>query len=117
MYRTHHRQRPALLPLSPFSRCRLPLTPDPAVLSVCGCQVISGLSYPRLTVLCGIVYIVGRAVFGMAYRSSGAGGRSAGSRIFYPALITLLISSVVSAINLSGGVQGMTDFGLSFFKF
>ena len=67
--------------------------------------------------LCGVVYIIGRAVYGMAYRGSGPAARGAGNKIFYPALITLLISGIASAVNLSGGVEGLVDFAFSFLKF
>lgn len=86
------------------------------LVTIVSLYVISGLSYPRLTVLMGVVYIVGRVVYGIGYRSGGPSGRGVGSRIYYSAIIVLLISSVVSAVNLTGGVEGLTDFALSLFK-
>ena len=78
--------------------------------------MISGLTYPRVTVLMGALYIVGRVIYGIGYRTGGPAARMTGSRVYYPALITLLISSILSAVNLAGGVEGLTVFAMSFLK-
>ena len=79
-------------------------------------QFIAGLTYPRLTVLFGLVYVVGRVIYGMGYRGSGPSGRSRGSGVFYIGLIGLLVSAIASALQLAGGVSGLLDFALSYAK-
>ena len=79
-------------------------------------QLISGLTYPRVTVLLGLIYIFGRAVYGMGYRKGGPGARTPGTAIFHIGDIGLLISSIMSAVSIAGGVGGLTDFALSYLK-
>ena len=79
-------------------------------------QLIGGLAYPRLTVLLGLVYIVGRLLYGIGYRASGPSGRSTGARIFDVAIIGLLVAAIASAVEVAGGVSGLVSFALSYTK-
>ena len=79
-------------------------------------QLIAGLTYPRVTVLFGVLYIVGRAVYGIGYRSQGPAGRSAGAMIFDVAIVVNLVAAIMSAMQLAGGMSGITHFGATFFS-
>jgi len=72
--------------------------------------LIGGLVYTRVTLLVGLVYVIGRIIYGIGYRSSGPSGRSFGAKIFEVALITSLITAITSAIQIAGGITGITTF-------
>ena len=72
--------------------------------------LVNGLTVPRLAVPMGVVYMVGRHVYGEGYRNQGPVGRVAGSRLMYIAVLSLLAASVYSSWILAGGVAGLTKF-------
>lgn len=75
-----------------------------------------GLTYPRVTVLAGVVYIFGRVLYGIGYRSGGPSGRMIGVPFFMSALLCLIIGSVMSCLSLAGGVSGLAHFAGSYIK-
>jgi hypothetical protein len=77
-------------------------------------QLISGLTYPRVTFLAGIAYIVGRGIYSSGYRTQGPSGRAMGARIFDVALLVLLVTAVMSCVEISGGVAGISKFARSY---
>jgi len=54
------------------------------------------------------VYAIGRVIYGISYRTSGAGAREAGVAILDLALIVLLILSVLTCWEIIGGLSGFT---------
>jgi hypothetical protein len=64
----------------------------------------------------GVVYIVGRVLYGIGYRAKGPAGRTVGVVLLDPALLALLISAIMSGVALSGGVGGLTHFVASYWK-
>lgn len=79
--------------------------------------LIAGIVYTKTAVACGAVYIIGRLLYIQGYNSkTGAPARLRGSMVFYPALITLLVTSVMSCLELSGGVNGIIAFAHSYIK-
>ena len=79
--------------------------------------LIAGLGSTRIAVPMGVVYMVGRYFYGEGYRSYGPAGRSTGSRLYYVAVITLLLTSVYTSWTMFGGVAGLLNFAESFTKF
>jgi len=83
----------------------------PAVLLL---MLIGGLGVPRVAVPMGVLYMVGRHVYGMKYRQEGAAARGAGSRLYYVAVITLLVCALYTSWTVAGGVPGLTNFAKSY---
>ena len=79
--------------------------------------LVSGLGAPRVAVPMGALYIVGRALFGMGYRSNGPRGRMLGSRLHSIATVVLLGTSVWTVWTMTGGVAGISNFAKSFLSF
>jgi len=77
---------------------------------------ISGLVYPRVAVIGGAVYIVGRALYGQGYRSKGSKGRYRGVVAVDVGLLLLLGGSLMSAWTIGGGWAGTQKALLSFTK-
>lgn len=69
--------------------------------------LVSGLFCTKCTVLLGAVYFVGRALFGLGYRSRGPTGRFLGTVLLDLALVALLLTSVWGAWNFAGGLSGL----------
>jgi len=72
--------------------------------------LIGGLVYTRVTLLLGLVYVVGRIIYGIGYRASGPSGRTFGARIFEIALFGLLFTAIASAVQIAGGFTGIAAF-------
>lgn len=77
------------------------------VASILTFLLISGLFFPRLTVLLGAVYIVGRFAYGVGYRTAGARGRMVGALLLDLALLKALGCACYGAFNFAGGVNGL----------
>lgn len=56
--------------------------------------LISGLFYPRFAAAMGGLYIVGRQTYASGYQANGPQGRLLGTRIFYPALFSMLGTAI-----------------------
>ena len=67
----------------------------------------SGIFCPRLSVVFGLLYIFGRAVYALGYRSQGAKGRLIGALLIDISLLVLLIFTIYSAFKFGGGVDGL----------
>ena len=74
----------------------------------------AGLDYPRVTSILGLVYILGRWVYGTGYRQGGAIGRSRGASLVYLAMAGMLPPALLSAVTLAGGMTGILHFAGSF---
>jgi len=79
--------------------------------------LISGLSFPRLAFVAGILYVVGRALYGIGYRANGPTGRRQGALVLDIALVLLLFSAIASSVQLAGGITGCTKFLTSLVHF
>jgi len=66
-------------------------------------ELVAGLFFPRYAALLGFTYILGRAVYGIGYRSSGSKGRYFGVIIADLSLLALLAMSFYGAFNFTGG--------------
>ncbi|KAJ3090006.1 hypothetical protein HK102_004934 [Quaeritorhiza haematococci] len=58
--------------------------------SVISLELLSGLFFPKFAAVTGFIYIIGRQVYTMGYKSRGPQGRMAGSGIQNLAFLTLL---------------------------
>jgi len=76
--------------------------------------LIAGITFPRLTFLCGVAYIVGRFLYSSGYRTRGPKGRAPGVYILDVGLFTLVGAAIMSALQLAGGVAGIGKFAMSF---
>jgi len=76
------------------------------VASILVLLVTSGLFFPRFTALFGVIYIVGRVLYGVGYRRKGAAGRLIGAGLIDVCLLALLASSAYGAFNFAGGLKG-----------
>jgi len=65
--------------------------------------LVAGLSYPKLATIMGIVYIVGRELFGIGYRMNNAKIRSLGGISSEIVQIVFFIIAIMSGWNLGGG--------------
>eukprot|EP01101_Sappina_pedata_P009924 TRINITY_DN6130_c0_g1_i1.p1 TRINITY_DN6130_c0_g1~~TRINITY_DN6130_c0_g1_i1.p1 ORF type:complete len:176 (+),score=93.84 TRINITY_DN6130_c0_g1_i1:65-592(+) len=72
-------------------------------------QLICGLFFPRLAAILGFIYIIGRFIYGVGYRSKGANGRFIGVLFFDVALLLLLGGSLFGAFTNGGGVNGFLN--------
>ena len=77
-------------------------------------MLVGGLGAPRLAVPMGIMYMVGRYLYGSGYLSKGPTGRQMGGRLLYPPLLSLLGASVYTAWTMTGGVDGLSNFVKSY---
>eukprot|EP00386_Alphamonas_edax_P005780 GDKI01018859.1.p2 GENE.GDKI01018859.1~~GDKI01018859.1.p2 ORF type:complete len:183 (+),score=71.38 GDKI01018859.1:110-658(+) len=64
--------------------------------------LLSGLVYPRFAAALGVVYIIGREVYGQAYRKHGADKRLIGAIIFDIALLGLFGGCICAGSALAG---------------
>lgn len=63
--------------------------------------LISGLAYPCLSALCGLVYFVGRALYAFGYTTSkGAKGRMVGGIILDLGLLPLLVMPFITGYKI-----------------
>jgi glutathione S-transferase len=70
-------------------------------------ELVAGLFFARYAALLGFVYIVGRLVYGIGYRSSGAKGRLVGVLLLDLALLALLVLAFYGAFSFGGGLKGL----------
>jgi len=70
-------------------------------------ELISGLFFPRFTAVFGLFYIVGRILYAIGYRKSGARGRLVGVLIVDVALLALFIASLYGGFTFGGGWDGL----------
>jgi uncharacterized membrane protein YecN with MAPEG domain len=70
---------------------------------------ISGLTYTRLTVLAQIVYIIGRIIYTIGYFKT-PGRRVIGALTHEAALVTLIVTSIMTSLSLGGGLSKLTEF-------
>lgn len=71
-------------------------------------MLISGLVYTRLTVILQIAYVIGRFLYTSLYKSKGPNGRLLGALINLTVLAVFMITSLIAAFQLGGGVEGLT---------
>jgi len=70
------------------------------------CTLISGLSYPRYTVLMAWIFMIGRTLYTMGYLTGGAQKRGPGAIIGSGVVPLLMFGALGSSYTLSGGVHG-----------
>jgi len=75
--------------------------------------LVGGLFYPRVCVVAGFAYLVGRVLYGIGYRRSGAKGRAYGVYILDAGILVLFIAAVLGSYNAAGGITGITHFILT----
>ena len=75
---------------------------------------ITGLAFPRVAVIGGAMYIIGRALYGVGYRAKGSTGRYNGVVLIDLSLLILLGGSFMSAYTLGGGWTGTQKALMSF---
>lgn len=85
----------------------------PVILSL---LLIAGIVYTKITAVCGLVYIVGRVLYIQAYHSTTRAPTRFQSLVFIPMLYTLMMCSVLTSINLTGGLSGFLTFAHSYIK-
>eukprot|EP00461_Guttulinopsis_vulgaris_P002958 UN02959 len=73
---------------------------------------VSGLYFPRLTVISQLVYIVGRILYSWMYTYGGPDGRLIGALILDAALLVILVCAVYTPFSMGGGVTGLLAFVL-----
>jgi uncharacterized membrane protein YecN with MAPEG domain len=71
--------------------------------------LVSGLYYTRFTLVMGILYIVGRQLYYMGYRAKGPTGRGVGVLMLDLALISLLVTSILTTFHYGGGMNGLMN--------
>lgn len=76
--------------------------------------LISGLRYPRVAVIGGIVYIIARYIYALGYRMKGPNGRAVGAIVSDLALLALLFASFSAVYHIGGGIHGIKTFFNSF---
>mmetsp|Transcript_9280 Transcript_9280/g.25242 ORF Transcript_9280/g.25242 Transcript_9280/m.25242 type:complete len:160 (-) Transcript_9280:209-688(-) len=64
--------------------------------------LVSGLFFPTLSASAGVVYFIGRVIYGIGYRKYGASGRIVGAAIFDLAILVLFFSAVNGAVRSTG---------------
>jgi len=67
---------------------------------------IAGLIYTKITLIAGIVFMIGRALYGYGYTQQGPRGRRMGSRVAGAAQVIILILAIISCYELTGGYAG-----------
>lgn len=72
--------------------------------------LVSGLYYPRIACLFGIIYIQGRQFYTRGYASKGPGGRLPGVLSVDIGLVGLLITSILSCWFIAGGFDSLKSF-------
>lgn len=71
--------------------------------------LISGLFYPRYTLLVGLTYIIGRTLFGIGYLAKGSRGRFPGVLIVDVGLLGAFGGAVCGAWGFAGGLAGLAQ--------
>jgi len=69
--------------------------------------VIAGLTYTRLSILLGAVYIIGRELYSWGYRSGGPKARTPGAITQDLSLLVLIITAFMSAWAIGGGLPSL----------
>jgi glutathione S-transferase len=72
--------------------------------------LVSGITYPRLAVFAAGLIIIGRQIYAGSYRKSGSKGRYNGLMLVIPSLFVCLIASVMSILEIGGGIAGLQTF-------
>jgi len=75
--------------------------------SILAFELLSGLFFPRFTTVLGLLYIVGRLLYGIGYRKSGPRGRLVGVLIVDVTLLLLFIASLYGGFTFGGGLDGL----------
>lgn len=70
-------------------------------------HLISGLYYTKLTLLMGVLYIIGRQMYAIGYRAKGPSGRGYGVLLVDIALLITLITSIMTVVHYGGGLNGL----------
>jgi len=68
--------------------------------------LLSGLFFPRISTLFGIIYLIGRFLYAFGYSTKGAPGRLVGILLVDIALLVLFISTLYGAYQAGGGCAG-----------
>jgi glutathione S-transferase len=71
--------------------------------------VVAGLFQPRLTAVLGAVYIVGRFLYALGYKSGGPKGRLVGVLLLDLALLSAIGVGAYCSFQAAGGVKGALD--------
>jgi uncharacterized membrane protein YecN with MAPEG domain len=79
------------------------------VASILTFLLISGLFFPRYTIVCGAVYIVGRIMYGIGYKSKGSRGRLPGVLILDAGLFAAMGGAAYGAFTFAGGLAGLAQ--------
>ncbi|ELR11231.1 MAPEG family protein [Acanthamoeba castellanii str. Neff] len=69
-------------------------------------ELVAGLFFARYAALLGFVYIVGRLIYGLGYRSSGSRGRVLGVLLVDLTLLALLSLALYGSFTFAGGLPG-----------
>jgi len=69
--------------------------------------LIAGLTYTRLSILLGAVYIIGRELYSWGYRSGGPKARTPGAVTQDLSLLALIVIAFMSAWSLGGGLASL----------
>jgi len=72
-------------------------------------ELVAGLFFPKYAALCGVIYMVGRFIYGYMYISKGASFRAAGTIFFDIALVAWLSMSGYGCFQLGGGMAGLME--------
>lgn len=72
-------------------------------------MLVSGLSFPRLTIILQTVYVVARWFYAANYTKSGPKGRYAPVMVIYFCFVSLSLTAFASAYLLGGGIEGLVS--------
>ena len=64
-------------------------------------MLLNGFVYPELSAAFGLVWVLGRVIYGMGYKSGGPKGRMAGGIISHLGDFPLIIMTFVSAAKMN----------------